>query len=148
MCGAERDQACAAPPTCLRAVLEATWLDGSCAMHRAARLAAAQVDWVSCSLCSPEDYCESSSCMFCAPGVLVTANPTIAYYGSSVTSADVCANGYLDARNTPLCPCLLPADTLSLGWLITIAAVSFAVTYVGGGWGALAHPDGEGSPGR
>lgn len=144
-CGEDRDQVCAEPPTCVGDWLAAFWLDTTCALHTEARAANAQPAWSGCTLCSPADYCTTSSCMFCAPGLL-TSQPGSAYYGSSVSSPDPCSNVYLDVRTTPLCPCLLPPSG-ALGWTITIIICCSLGIYVGAGVGYGRHknPPAEGS---
>eukprot|EP01052_Picozoa_sp_SAG31_P015592 SAG31_NODE_1007_length_10425_cov_4.852799_4_plen_213_part_00 len=98
-CGTADDPApCPEPPTCIKGWLEQAWTESACALLQTARQEAGVVAWTSCSLCAPPDYCQSSSCMFCAPGVLETQAPTTAYRGTSVASPDVCANQYLDDR--------------------------------------------------
>lgn len=68
-CGEERDQECSEEPVCVVESLEAAWLDPGCGILANARAEAGGAAFTSCSQCSPSDYCETSSCMFCAPGV-------------------------------------------------------------------------------
>jgi len=147
-CGEERDQECSEPPTCVAEWLETFWLDSSCALHTEARAANSLSTWSTCSQCSPADYCQSSSCMFCAPGVLEGTQSGSAYYGTSVSSPNPCSNPYLDVRTQPLCPCLLPPSG-ALGWAIVIAISCSLGVYIGGGvaYGRHKHPpeDGAGS---
>lgn len=68
-CGEERDEPCSEEPSCVVENLEASWLDPGCGILAAARAEAGGPAWSGCAQCSPADYCPSSSCMFCAPGV-------------------------------------------------------------------------------
>ena len=163
-CGGAEDAdpvACAEPPSCVAGWLETAWLESNCALLQSARQQAGLSPWTNCEVCSPADYCQTSSCMFCAPGVLQgSAVEFQAYYGSSVVSPDVCTNLYLDVRNQPLCPCYLPMLVSALGWTITAGIVGALGLYFLGGWaygrfggskppeegdGFFAHPDGLGA---
>lgn len=160
--------ACAEPPSCVKGWLEVAWLESNCALLQSARQQAGLTPWTSCSLCSgspPQpggqtDYCQTSSCMFCAPGVLQGTEEFEAYFGSSVVSPDVCTNLYIAAQNQPLCPCYLPTLVSALGWIITAGIVGALGLYFLGGWaygrfggskppeegdGFFAHPDGLGA---
>eukprot|EP01048_Picozoa_sp_COSAG05_P018199 COSAG05_NODE_2620_length_2831_cov_3.267577_1_plen_262_part_00 len=153
MCGPDRGQPCAMKPVCMRQALEDFFLDQTCAAATAARTSAGAMAWTSCVTCSPTNYCETSVCMYCAPGILGTGSTS--YYGGSVDSPDVCNNVYLDDRIQPLCPCFV-TETSSLGWVISGVILGLVAIYFGGGVyygrrskppapgdGALAHPEGK-----
>ena len=155
MCGEGRDLPCPGIPICMRQALEDFWLDQTCATSVAARAQADAPSWTTCAQCSPPDYCATDSCMFCAPGIVSPG--TVSYYGTSVSSDDVCANVYLNPQTQPLCPCYLPESPSVLGWTITGILLGLSAVYLCGGVyygrrsnppaagdGAFAHPEGKG----